>query len=196
DHNHNHNHTNLTTTVTQPSDRAGRITEIAARSTELRQNIINPVPTLTLSSCYPRQCYSSAIAPHNPATVHPADLSAGLGDVQSHRDVSHLLSERSVASLSGWMLLHSAYGVYLPDYRDATRPGLGAVCTSSVWPNVLMDTTRYDAAGRVTVIPTSAGKEGTLVFATAFDGTSATVVGEASATAGGVSGSLGGGGCG
>lgn len=38
------------------------MTEIAAWSTELWQNIVNPVPTMTLSSCYPSQFYYSAVA--------------------------------------------------------------------------------------------------------------------------------------
>ncbi|OJK04266.1 hypothetical protein ASPACDRAFT_50145 [Aspergillus aculeatus ATCC 16872] len=169
----------LTTIFTQPSDCAGGITEIAAWSTELWQNIVNPIPTLSLSSCYPSQFYSSAIAttilPPYTQLVCPLDW-----------ETYNLTETYLICCPSG-------YGVYLPNYHNATRPGLGAVCTSSVWPSVLMDITRYDAAGKVTVIPTSAGEDGTLVFATAFDGTSAAVVGEASATAGGVSGSLGGG---
>lgn len=52
----------LTTVFTQPSGCSGGMTEIAAWSTELWQNIVNPVPTLTLSSCYPSQFYYSAVA--------------------------------------------------------------------------------------------------------------------------------------
>ncbi|PYI34363.1 hypothetical protein BP00DRAFT_484707 [Aspergillus indologenus CBS 114.80] len=169
----------LTTIFTQPSDCAGGITAIAAWSTELWQNIINPAPTLTLSSCYPSQFYYSATAttilPPYTQLVCPLDWEA------------YNLTETYLVCCP------SGYGVYLPNYHNPTRPGLGAVCTSSVWPSVLMDITRYDAAGKVTVIPTSAGADGTLVFATAFDGTVATVVGEATATAGGGSGSSGGG---
>ncbi|RAH85841.1 hypothetical protein BO86DRAFT_437116 [Aspergillus japonicus CBS 114.51] len=167
----------LTTIFTQPSDCAGGITAIAAWSTELWQNIINPAPTLTLSSCYPSQFYYSAttttILPPYTQLVCPLDWEA------------YNLTETYLVCCP------SGYGVYLPNYHNPTRPGLGAVCTSSVWPSVLMDITSYDAAGKVTVVPTSAGQDGTLVFATAFDGTVATVVSEASATAGGVSGSSG-----
>ncbi|PYH84410.1 hypothetical protein BO82DRAFT_381565 [Aspergillus uvarum CBS 121591] len=167
----------LTTIFTQPADCATGITEIAAWSTELWQNIINPVPTLTLSSCYPSQFYYSAIA----TTILPpyAQLVCPL-----NWEVYNLTETYLVCCPSG-------YGVYLPNYHKTTRPGLGAVCTSNVWPSVLMDITRYDAAGKVTVIPTSAGEDVTVVFATAFDGTVATVVGKATATAGGISGSSG-----
>lgn len=52
----------LTTVFTQPPGCAGGMTEIPAWSTELWQNIVNPVSTMTLSSCYPSQFYYSAIA--------------------------------------------------------------------------------------------------------------------------------------
>ena len=38
------------------------MTQVASWSTELWQNIVNPVPTLTLTSCYPSQFYYSAVA--------------------------------------------------------------------------------------------------------------------------------------
>lgn len=48
-----------------------------------------------------------------------------------------------------------------------------------------MDITSYDSSSLVIVLPTSAGADGTLVFATAFDGTAATSV--ASSTSAGSS---------
>ncbi|KAJ5094512.1 hypothetical protein N7456_010373 [Penicillium angulare] len=68
------------------------------------------------------------------------------------------------------------YGLYAPNYHSTSRPGLGAVCTSSIWPDVLMDITSYDSTALATTIYTSAGENGALVFATAFDGTAATSV--------------------
>ncbi|KAJ5211432.1 uncharacterized protein N7498_003078 [Penicillium cinerascens] len=75
------------------------------------------------------------------------------------------------------------YGLYAPNYQNATRPGLGAVCISSIWPSVLIDITSYDSTAFATVIPATAGVNGTLVFATAFDGTPATSVANSTSTA-------------
>ncbi|OJZ90248.1 hypothetical protein ASPFODRAFT_77471 [Aspergillus luchuensis CBS 106.47] len=152
----------LTTVFTQPPGCAGGMTEIPAWSTELWQNIVNPVSTMTLSSCYPSQFYYSAIAtrilPPYKQLVCPEDWE------------TYNVTDTYI------ICCPSNYGVYMPNYQNSTRPGLGAVCTSSIWPDVLMDITSYDSAGSVTVIPTIAGDDGALVFATAFDGTKATAV--------------------
>lgn len=52
----------LTTVFTQATDCITGITEIAAWSTELWQNVVNPAPNLTTSSCYPIQFSYSAVA--------------------------------------------------------------------------------------------------------------------------------------
>lgn len=52
----------LTTVFTQPSGCDTGITEVPSWTSELWQNIVNPVPTLTLTSCYPSQFYYSAVA--------------------------------------------------------------------------------------------------------------------------------------
>ncbi|GKZ30894.1 hypothetical protein AbraIFM66950_010583 [Aspergillus brasiliensis] len=152
----------LTTIFTQPSGCAGGMTQIPAWSTELWQNVINPVPTMTLSSCYPSQFYYSAVAttilPPFKQLVCPKDWEA------------YNVTDTYIVCCP------YDYEVYLPNYHNPTRPGLGAVCSSSIWPNVLMDVTSYDAAGSSTVTFTSAGYNGPIVFATAFDGTLATAV--------------------
>ncbi|PYH85074.1 hypothetical protein BO82DRAFT_381106 [Aspergillus uvarum CBS 121591] len=152
----------LTTVFTQPSGCAGGMTEIPAWSTELWQNIVNPVPTLTLSSCYPSQFFYSAVAtsvlPPYKQLVCPQDWE------------TYNITDTYIVCCP------SNYGVYMPNYQDSTRPGLGAICTSSIWPNVLMDVTSYDTAGSATVIPTIADDDGALVFATGFDGTRATAI--------------------
>ncbi|OIW27856.1 hypothetical protein CONLIGDRAFT_705794 [Coniochaeta ligniaria NRRL 30616] len=147
----------LTTIFTQPTDCATGITEIAAWSTELWQNIVNPVPSLTLSSCYPSQFYYSAVA----TSVLPP-----------FKDLVCPLNWETYQVNSTYLICcPSGYGLYAPNYYSTERPGLDAVCTSDVWPNVLIDITSYDATGLATTIATSAGDNGTLVFATAFDGT-------------------------
>lgn len=80
--------------------------------------------------------------------------------------------------------VNSGYMVYAPNYRNNTdRPGLGAVCYSTIWPHELMDITSYDAAALATTIYTSAGEDMVMVFATAFDGTLASVIVSGASTA-------------
>ncbi|KAI7974199.1 hypothetical protein EIK77_000145 [Talaromyces pinophilus] len=52
----------LTTVFTQPAGCDTGITAVPSWTSELWQNIVNPVPTLTLTSCYPSQFYYSAVA--------------------------------------------------------------------------------------------------------------------------------------
>lgn len=74
--------------------------------------------------------------------------------------------------------------VYAPNYHNNTdRPGLGAVCYSTIWPHELMDITSYDATALATTIYTSAGEDMMMVFATAFDGTLASVIVSGASTA-------------
>ncbi|WPH00145.1 Hypothetical protein R9X50_00296800 [Acrodontium crateriforme] len=149
----------LTTVFTQPTDCATGVTEIAAWSTELWQNIVNPLPSLTLTSCYPSQFYHSAVA----TTVLPPfkELVCPLNWESYHVNSTYLIC------------CPNGYGLWAPNYLSANRPGLGAVCTSSVWPNVLLDITSYDGTALATTIAATAGVNGTMVFATAFDGTMA-----------------------
>ncbi|AEO69545.1 uncharacterized protein THITE_2131146 [Thermothielavioides terrestris NRRL 8126] len=152
----------LTTIFTQPTDCATGITEIAAWSTELWQNIVNPVPSLTFSSCYPSQFYYSAVA----TSVLPP----------FKKLVCPLNWESYQVNSTYLICCPSGYGLYAPNYHSTKRPGLDAVCTSSVWPGELMDITSYDATALATTIATNAGDNGALVFATAFDGTLASYI--------------------
>jgi hypothetical protein len=80
--------------------------------------------------------------------------------------------------------INSGYMVYAPHYHNNTdHPGLGAVCYSTIWPRELMDITSYDATALATTIYTSAGEDMTMVFATAFDGTLASVIVSGASTA-------------
>ncbi|KAJ5628855.1 hypothetical protein N7490_011083 [Penicillium lividum] len=54
---------------------------------------------------------------------------------------------------------------------------------SSIWPSVLMDITSHNSTALAIVISAIAGVNGTLVFATAFHGTSATSVANSTTTA-------------
>ncbi|KAL1845242.1 hypothetical protein VTK73DRAFT_820 [Phialemonium thermophilum] len=149
----------LTTVFTQPAGCATGITEIAAWSTELWQNVVSPAPGLTLSSCYPSPFYRSALA----TSVLPPFREL----------VCPLRWEPYQINATYLICCPSGYGLYAPEFHNTERPGLGAVCTSTVGPSVLMDITSYDATGLVTTLATRAGDDGTLVFATAFDGTAA-----------------------
>lgn len=70
----------------------------------------------------------------------------------------------------------------MPNYNNTERPGLGAFCTSFIEPGELMDITKYNSDGSTTVIATSAALAtgdggfvtGTVIFANAFDGLTAT----------------------
>ncbi|PWY88960.1 hypothetical protein BO70DRAFT_393479 [Aspergillus heteromorphus CBS 117.55] len=152
----------LTTIFTQPSGCSGGMTEVASWGTELWQNIVNPVPTLTLSSCYPSQFYYSAVA----TEVLPPYIQL----VCPENWETYNVTETYIICCPG------GYGLYAPNYQNTTRPGLGAVCTSVIGADVLMDVTSYNSTAFATVIPTIAGVNGTMVFATAFDGTAATSV--------------------
>ncbi|EAW10035.1 CFEM domain-containing protein [Aspergillus clavatus NRRL 1] len=123
---------------------------------------------MTLSSCYPSQFYYSAVGT---TTLPPYVQLVCPQDWETYN-----VTDTYIICCPG------GYGVYAPNYQDTARPGLGAVCTSSIWPNVLMDTTSYDSTGSATVIPTVAGDDGVLVFATAFDGTKATSVGSSTSS--------------
>jgi hypothetical protein len=63
------------------------------------------------------------------------------------------------------------FGLYAHNITNTQRPGPNAICTSIVWPSVLMDVTSYDLATLASVVPETVGENATLVFATAFEGT-------------------------
>lgn len=50
------------------------------------------------------------------------------------------------------------------------------MCTSMIWPDVLVNATSYDKTALATVISTKAGADIIVVWATAFDGILATPV--------------------
>lgn len=52
----------ITTVFTPPPECSGGITEVATMTGVLWQNIIDPVPNVTLTSCYPSQFVASALA--------------------------------------------------------------------------------------------------------------------------------------
>ncbi|RDW56892.1 CFEM protein [Coleophoma crateriformis] len=152
----------ITTIFTQPTDCVGGLTEVALATDQVWLNIINPVPTETLTSCYPSQFYSSAIA--------TASLPAFSQLVCPYNWETYNINATYI------ICCPNGFGFYAPYYTNTERPGLDAVCTSSIWPNILMDITSYDATALATVIATSAGVNGSLVLATPFDGNKATAV--------------------
>ncbi|KAH8125167.1 hypothetical protein FP744_10009567 [Trichoderma asperellum] len=151
----------VTTVFTQPPECTGGLTQVAT-DTIIWQNIINPAPDLTLTSCYPSQFYQSAMAT---ASLPP---------------FSQLVcpNKWEVINLNATYAICCPYrfDLYIPQLTNTQRPGLGAVCTSLIWPDVLMDVTSYDETALATVIPTKAGTDITVVWATAFDGILATPV--------------------
>ncbi|RDW67019.1 hypothetical protein BP5796_09768 [Coleophoma crateriformis] len=157
----------ITTVFTQPSDctSSDLITQVAPDS-ELWQNIIHPVPTATFTSCYPSQFYSSLIASASGTLLPPFRALVCPNDWETYNlNTTYIIC------------CPAKYGLYLPKNHNVERPGLGAVCTLDFWPDVLMDITKYDKTALVTTDYTSAGQDGTVVLAYAFDGTAATSTG-------------------
>ncbi|RDW62006.1 hypothetical protein BP6252_11439 [Coleophoma cylindrospora] len=154
----------ITTVFTQPSDctASDLITQIAPDS-ELWQNIIQPVPTATFTSCYPSQFYSSLIASASGTLLPPFRALVCPNDWETYNlNTTYIIC------------CPAKYGLYLPHGHNVERPGLGAICTLDFWPDVLMDITRYDRTTLVTTDYTSAAQNGTIVLAYAFDGIAAT----------------------
>ncbi|UKZ56763.1 hypothetical protein TrVGV298_010604 [Trichoderma virens] len=152
----------VTTIFTPPPECSSGLTEIEAATGIIWRNVINPVPSLTLTSCFPSQFYASALA----TTSLP----------QFNQLVCPYGWESYNITTTYLICCPRGFGFYAPNFNNTQRPGLGAICTSTVWADVLMDITSYDTTALATIIPTSAGINGTLVFATAFDGISATAV--------------------
>ena len=180
----------VTEVFTQPPDCVGGATQYASTTDEFWQNIIVPYPGVTVSSCYPSKFFSSAQA--------TASLPPFLQLVCPHqwesypinstyiiccpKYVSSQLCPRSPPLCAGETLCTrsllcpvSDFGIYAPNFHDKVRPGRGAVCTSNIWPQVLVDVTSYRGS-TWTVRGETAGTEGTLVVATAFEGVKATYV--------------------
>ncbi|KAH9218428.1 hypothetical protein DL95DRAFT_259291, partial [Leptodontidium sp. 2 PMI_412] len=57
------------------------------------------------------------------------------------------------------------YNLVAPNYGDPVRPGLGAVCSSYIAADALMDITTFDHTGGETVVPMTVGPDGTVVWA-------------------------------
>ncbi|KAI9645913.1 hypothetical protein NHQ30_005350 [Ciborinia camelliae] len=147
----------ITTIFTQPPNCAtGGITEMALTASELWENAINPVPNSTLTSCFPSQFFSSVLATESGIPLPPFS-----------QLICPLNWETYDVNATG-------FGLYAPNFTDTQRPGSGAICTSSIWQNVLIDITSYDSTALATIIPTSAPANGTLVLANAFEGVAAT----------------------
>ena len=62
-----------------------------------------------------------------------------------------------------------------PNFDDPIRPGAGAVCSSSIGGGGLLDITSFDSTGGETVVPATAGGNGTYVWANALDGITTSV---------------------
>ncbi|KAK6214042.1 hypothetical protein LQW54_004817 [Pestalotiopsis sp. IQ-011] len=151
----------VTTAFTQASECTGNhVTQMEYHGTNLWVNAINPVPTSTITNCYPSQFYSSV-----------------MGEINS---VS-LPAFSTLACPYGWSstMYNETYGVccpsgfrpYAPYYSDITdRPFYAAACTSALAPFQAYDLTSYDSSAFLTVVPTSAPSTGTFVRANAFDG--------------------------
>ncbi|KAL7939879.1 hypothetical protein V8C35DRAFT_326634 [Trichoderma chlorosporum] len=150
----------VTTTFTPPPECSSGLTEFEAATGIIWRNAINPVPSLTLTSCYPSQFVASALATTSLPQFSQLICPQGW---ESYNITSNYL-----------ICCPNGFGFYAPNFNNTQRPGLSAICTSTVWASVLMDITSYDATTLATVLPTSAGINGTLVFATAFDGVPAT----------------------
>jgi hypothetical protein len=70
----------------------------------------------------------------------------------------------------------SGFGINAPYYTsNSDRPFSGAACTSNLGPGQLYDITSYDSTAYLTVVPTSAPTDGTVIRVNAFDGIAANV---------------------
>ncbi|KAK6223390.1 hypothetical protein LQW54_000508 [Pestalotiopsis sp. IQ-011] len=150
----------LTTTYTQSPQCTGSITQMAYHGTNLWENAINPVPTSTITTCYPSQFYSSVIAELNSVTL-PAFSTL----VCPTGWTANMWNETYGACCP------SDFGVYAPyitDYPD--RPFYYAACTSNMPANRVYELTSYDSTAYLTTISTAAPSTGTMVRVNAFDG--------------------------
>ncbi|KAF3003245.1 hypothetical protein E8E14_000478 [Neopestalotiopsis sp. 37M] len=150
----------LTTTYTQSPQCTGSITQMAYHGTNLWENAINPVPTSTITTCYPSQFYSSVMAELNSISL-PAFSTL----VCPTGWKANLWNETYGACCP------SDFGVYAPyitDYPD--RPFYYAACTSNMPANRVYELTSYDSTAYLTTISTAAPSTGTMVRVNAFDG--------------------------
>ncbi|OBT68749.1 hypothetical protein VE03_02226 [Pseudogymnoascus sp. 23342-1-I1] len=154
--------TELTTTFTQPAQCSrGVVTQMAYSGNGIWKNAIIPVPTSTITSCFPTQFADSVIARAVSSTILPpfAKLVCPKDWESTYFNSTYLIC------------CPPNFGPYLPNRDSVDRPGLDALCTSSIVRNVLMDISSYDLTAFATVIVTSAPTYGVLVLADAFDGT-------------------------
>ncbi|OBT60866.1 hypothetical protein VE03_09694 [Pseudogymnoascus sp. 23342-1-I1] len=152
----------LTTTFTPPAKCTQEtLTQMAYSSNGIWDNAIIPVPTSTVTSCYPTQFADSVIASAVYSTILPpfAELVCPYNWEASYFNSTYLIC------------CPPNFNLFLPNESNANRPGLNATCTSHIYANALMDITSYDSTAYATVIATSAPAYGVLVFANAFDGT-------------------------
>ncbi|OAQ96687.1 hypothetical protein LLEC1_02203 [Akanthomyces lecanii] len=171
----------LTTVFTEPTACNDGITALPGSSQGLWHNIVHPVPSLTLTSCYPDIFISSAVAtkymPPFEQLVCP-----NMWEAYKYNSTYVICCPKYIPlPLSSWCPLSnhtSLYGLYAPEWKtNKQRPGVGAVCTSRVQAGLYVDTWSYDSAGHSTLVGTTLGSDQPLlIVATAFDGTIATAV--------------------
>lgn len=70
---------------------------------------------------------------------------------------------------------NSGYSLLVPNVDDPSRSSAGAACASNIGGGALMDVTTFDSEGGEAVVPMTAGSDGTVVWAYAFDGITAGV---------------------
>ncbi|KUJ15982.1 uncharacterized protein LY89DRAFT_750091 [Mollisia scopiformis] len=153
----------LTTTYTQsPQCTTGAITEMAAWGPYLWDNSVNPLPTSTMTTCYPPQFYSSVIGILNNVTL-PAFSAL----------VCPYEWDTIPYNASYIACCPNGFGLIAPNYAsNSARPFSGALCTSNIGFGQVYDVSSYNSTAYWTVIPVTA-TAGTVVFADAFDGITA-----------------------
>ncbi|KFY49143.1 hypothetical protein V495_00699 [Pseudogymnoascus sp. VKM F-4514 (FW-929)] len=151
----------LTTVFTPPAQcTQGAFTQMDYSSGSIWENAIIPVPTSTITSCYPAQFADSVIASAVSSLILPPFTEL----------VCPLKWETFYFNSTYIICCPTNFTPLLPNY-NGNRPGLDAICISEIFMNVLMDVTSYNATAYSTVIATSAPSNGAIIFANAFDGT-------------------------
>jgi hypothetical protein len=170
----------LTTVFTQPAACTAGFTEIASWESEIWENAIATEVDPMYKSCFPSQFYSSILA--------TTSLSYFSALVCPHTWETYALNDTYIICCPRYFpysptptylaeTLSRNFAPILPEETDLQRPGRGAFCTSYVGASELMDITSYDALGGMTILPTKASEDGTVILADAFDGIAATSTG-------------------
>ncbi|KAE9377717.1 hypothetical protein N431DRAFT_554065 [Stipitochalara longipes BDJ] len=146
-----------------PQCTAGAITQMDYVGPYLWDNSVNPLPTSTVTTCYPPQFYSSVIGMLN--NVNLPAFSA----LVCPYDWNTIPYNASYIACCP-----NGFGLIAPNYAsNSARPFSAALCSSAIGLGQVYDVSSYNSTAYWTVVPETAATAGTVVFADAFDGITA-----------------------